>query len=322
MMLYLNNAESTKANPNENYARELMELHTLGRLNGYVEADVHKVALLLTGRGVGDWTDRDTYHFDPAQHHVGAIRAAGFSTANASANAGEAAGDAFVRYLAHHPNTAKHLMTKLATRFVSDTPSAALVSRLTQVYLANDTAIIPVLKALVTSTEFWSSRGQKVRRPAENVVAAIRAVGATPGADVYSGLLDMSWGLTEVNDSPLTWRAPNGLPDHADEWVSSGSMTKIWLVHRGVIDGWYCSKALMLPKVEQLWGGHTPATYGAAVDALSVRLVGQKLPTAQRQALLTFLGAADGTRVTRADLNWQLNSLAPLLFDSIFHALR
>ncbi len=317
MLLYLNQAQSTKDSPNENYARELMELHTLGVNGGYVEADVRSVAYLLTGRTVRD----DAYVFDPGRHFVGPIKALTFTSANPSAD-GEAAGDAFLGYLAHHPSTANMIARKLAVRFVSDTPPDALIARLAQVYLANDTAIIPVLKALFAAPEFWASRGQKTRRPGEHVVATLRARGTSAGADLNKGLGDVVYRMSRMNNSPLDWKPPNGYPDVAAAWVSSGSMVTMWGVHRDIAGAGLGKDGITYTPITSLWGGGTPATAGAAVDALSMRLVGQRLPAAQRGALLTFLGATDATPVTSADLGGQLDDLAALLFDSIYHALR
>ena len=110
MMTYLNNAESTKYLPNENYGRELLELHSVGVDAGYSEEEMFNSALTMTGFGI-DW---DTYQFayTPDDHYTGSVKVLGWSSKNADAN-GYQTGLEYVRYLAHHPATAKRIATKL-----------------------------------------------------------------------------------------------------------------------------------------------------------------------------------------------------------------
>src|SRR3954452_10744917 len=124
MLQYLSLAKSTKSAVNENYGRELLELHTVG-VGNYTEDDVKNSAKLLTGRT----TDADyNYLYNPKKRFLGPITVMGFSHPNSTAAGGEAAGDAFLTYLARHPKTATRLAQKLCTRFVSDTPTPSLVA--------------------------------------------------------------------------------------------------------------------------------------------------------------------------------------------------
>jgi uncharacterized protein (DUF1800 family) len=146
MLRYLNNADSDKRSVNENYGRELLELHTVGIDGGYNETDVRNCAYVMTGRTV----DRDgNFVYDPRRHWTGAVKVMGFSHPNKKAAEGLAVGDALVRYLATHPSTARYIARKLAVRFVCDNPPNPLVDRLAQAYLQNGTAIVPVLAAHV-----------------------------------------------------------------------------------------------------------------------------------------------------------------------------
>jgi len=201
MLSYLDNRSSTKAKPNENYGRELMELHTVGMI--YTEADVQNAARLLTGRTV----DRSTglYRYDEARHATGAVTVLGFSHPNATAAGGEAASNAFLDYLANHPKTAERIARKLCVRFVADEPPASLVQKLATVYLDSKTAIAPVLKALFTSAEFAAATGAKVRTPFEDIVATVRALGYGPDATGTAGIRALYQILDKTGHGPMRW---------------------------------------------------------------------------------------------------------------------
>ena len=159
----LDNDANSRDNPNENLGREILELYSVG-VGSYTETDVRQSALLLTGHSV-DWNTR-AYAYADWAHHVGPIRIMGFSHANATSAGGPAALRAYTDYLARHPATARRLARVIATRFVSDTPSEALVQTLAATYLASDTAIVPVLRRLFDHPEFWASVGNKWSRSA------------------------------------------------------------------------------------------------------------------------------------------------------------
>ncbi|MDQ2957130.1 MAG: DUF1800 domain-containing protein, partial [Actinomycetota bacterium] len=131
MLQYLNLASSTKAAVNENYGRELLELHTVGLAAKYSESDVQNSAKVLTGRTL----DSDAnYRYSAGTHWVGPITVLGFSHPNSTAAGGEAAGDGYLRYLASHPSTANRLAQKLCVRYVSDTPTPTLVAAVAAAY--------------------------------------------------------------------------------------------------------------------------------------------------------------------------------------------
>lgn len=313
MLRYLNNDQSTKQSVNENLGRELLELHSVGIEGGYDEEDVRNSAYILTGRT----TDRDTgaYRYDAGRHYTGPVTVLEFTDANGAAE-GDALADAYVSYLAKHPATARSVARKLAVRFVSDTPPDTLVDRLQARYLEADTAIVPVLETMFSSTEFWYAVGQKTRRPLENVVASLRAVGVSPGDDTRKAVRDIYGGLNEVGHRPLAWEPPNGYPDVQAAWTSAGAQLAQWNIHRGVVQGWW--DGLSYPEPVSLGGG---ATAGAFVDGLSTHLTGQTFPAPARDALLQFVGAADGTPVADPFLG-MVPHLAPLVLDSAYFALR
>ena len=314
MLLSLNLAQSDKTAVNENYGRELMEMHTVGRI--YSENDVKNAARLLTGRTLNA---NNHYVYDDSIHATGRVTVLGFSTANSSAANGEKAGDALLRYLATHSATAKHLAQKLCVRLVSDHPSADLVAAVAAAYTASGTRILPMVSTILRSTEFWESRGKKIRRPTENIVATIRLLDLTPTS--MSGALDtLNWMTYNVGNRPLDWSAPNGYPDDANSWRSSGTLLQLWNMHSGMAGGWW--GGLPAPEVTSLYGGTAPATSGEAIGAMTRRLTGMTFSAAHQAALQTFLGEPSSTAMSRSVLRWMAPTLAGLILDGPHHALR
>jgi uncharacterized protein (DUF1800 family) len=317
MMRYLDNAASEKRSVNENYGRELLELHTVGIEGGYTETDVRNCAYVMTGRTV----DRDgNFVFEPRRHWTGAVKVMGFAHPNKKAAEGLAIGDALVRYLAGHPSTAKYIARKLAVRFVCDNPPAALVDRLAQAYLQNGTAVVPVLRILFRSIEFWIATGLKTRRPLENMVACARVVGVRPGTGTDGALSTMYASADRLGHAPLAWGPPDGYPDVAGAWQSAHGMLGTWNAHRALVQGKV--RGLTFTAPEQLVAANRSGTVGGYIDAMSQRLVFQPLNPEQKAAVLTFLGMADTARVPDARLGGRAEHLAPLLLDSVYHGLR
>jgi uncharacterized protein (DUF1800 family) len=316
MLRYLNNADSHKKSVNENYGRELLELHTVGVDARYTETDVRQSAYIMTGRTVDD---SGAFMYNARQHWTGPVKVLGFTHANATGSGGLAVGDAYLTYLATHPSTARRIATKLAMRFVCDEPPTTLVDRLAQSYLDNGTAIVPVLRTLFRSVEFWMSDGLKTRRPLENVVAAARVLGVGRGTKTRDGVEGLYWLTNQLGQAPLGWVPPNGYADTTVAWASAHATLGVWNGHRALLQGW--NSGLEYAPAESFVGSK-PATVGAYLDTLAQRLVFQKLPVAHRQALLTFLGAKETTTVKDIRLGGKIDHLAPLLLDSVYHALR
>ena len=220
MGLYLGNAVSDAEHPNENQGRELLELHTVGLAAGYTEAHVVSSARILTGWQVDMW---DTWRagYNEIAHWTGKVRVLGFSRANSSEDGRQLTRD-YLHYLAHHPATAQHIAAKLATVFVSDAPPRALVSHLAKVYLAHGTQIRPVLQALVASTAFKDSVGDKIRDPENDLVATYRLMNvkiAKPDADDRAAH-QLLWQTDGIGMMPMSWPAPNGQPIVGAAWAS------------------------------------------------------------------------------------------------------
>ncbi|MHA3700943.1 DUF1800 domain-containing protein [Jatrophihabitans sp. YIM 134969] len=322
MLAYLNNDVSTYDAPNENLGRELLELHTVGIEAGYTQTDVVNSARILTGRGI-DYRVSD-YAWSQGAHWLGKVKVLGFSHLNNSPAKGESVGDLYLKYLANHPMTAAKLARQLCVRFVSDTPSAELVQAVAAAYLANDTAIVPMLKTIMRSTEFWESRGQKTRRPQENLLATVRALGLTPvdqAGRLDDAVADLSWSLQTTGQRPLAWPAPNGYPDVAAAWRSSGNLLTMWRNQFGLAQNWMSDDFGDIPDGWFL-GGLAPLTVGASLDAIATTLLGQPLSASDRLALLLYLGENELLPLTRSRMQWEAANVAALILHSAPHAYR
>lgn len=291
ILRYLTAAQSTKDAVNENLGREVLELHTVGVASGYTEQDVRNSAYILTGRTVvgedgGD--EEGTFRYDPDKHWVGPVAVLDFRHENGSAEGGLEVGDAYLRYLATHPATAETIARKLAVRFVADIAPQPLVDRLAAVYLDHETAIVPVLETLFRSSEFWAAVGQKVRRPAENISASVRALGTVPTGDVVHSVRALSNAAHRAGHRPLSWQGPNGYPDVHAAWRSAGTILEVWNVHRMLVGDW--QDGLTRPEPAALVAGMPAGAVGDLVDSLCRRLCFQVFQPAHRQALVDFLG--------------------------------
>ena len=226
---------------NENYARELMELHTLGVDGGYSQQDVVQVARAFTGwtimpvqpkvraaaevrlaravraGGLGFQREGD-FLFRADQHDAGEKTVLG---TRLPAGRGIEDGEAVLDLLAANPATARHIAAKLAVRFVSDHPPQALVDRLAGVYRSTGGDTRRLLAALVESPEFWSrdAVGAKIKSPFELAASALRAT----GGDVVEPREILRW-IGRMGQPLYAYQAPTGYPDRAEAWVNTGSL--------------------------------------------------------------------------------------------------
>ncbi|MFE9183769.1 DUF1800 family protein [Micromonospora haikouensis] len=328
LLLYLNQNDSRADAVNENLARENLELYSVGVDGGYTEKDVRQAALLQTGRGVND----GTYVFRPERHYLGKVKILGFTHANNSDDPkkADAAIDAYIAYIALHPSTAKYVAQSLATRFVSDTPPKSLVDRLAKTYAANKGMIKPMLMTLFSSSEFWASVGQKVRRPMEYLVATYRTLGVSPQASpafeqrdsrrtaFAQGLRQVQDKMRELGQYPMGQPTPDGYPDVYVAWTSAGTMVNGWNEAGELIGGRRTQFTYTPP--EKLVA-KPPATAGAYVDALAQRLVHQKLSARERELILDVAGVSAGTRVD-ASFDGAVAAVARAILASPQHHLR
>ena len=260
MLLYLDNVQSSAAKGaattaarlprapgrskgiNENYARELMELHTLGVDGPYTQADVVAVARVFTGwhvvpasllrKGPDAWAgllekagpDRDRYVLDGLFLFRADLHDAGPKTVlgeQVPAGGGIEEGDRLLDRLARHPVTARHLASKLARRFAADLPPDDLIGTLTAAFLSSGGDTRAVLRALVASPAFWSEPvvRAKVKTPFELAISAVRGTGAQ--IDFEN---DLDRQLRALGEAPFAHLAPDGYPDHASAWINAGTL--------------------------------------------------------------------------------------------------
>ena len=203
---------------NENYAREIMELHTLGVDGGYTQKDVQEVARCLTGWTLDRPRQGTQFVFREFMHDNGEKTVLGRKI---PAGGGIKDGEMVIDILAHHPNTAKFISTKLVRRFVSDTPPQALVDRVASVYAKTDGDIREMLRTILTSPEFNSKEAYraKIKSPFELAVSAVRAL----GADVTFPALTAQF-IQKMGQPLYLYQAPTGYPDRADQWVNTGAL--------------------------------------------------------------------------------------------------
>jgi uncharacterized protein (DUF1800 family) len=322
MLRYLSADQSKKDSVNENYGRELLELHTVGVGSGYTEADVRNSAYILTGRtvvGQDGPGPESTFRYDPGRHWTGPITVLDFRHDNATAEGGLEVGDAYLRHLAAHPATAQTIARKLAVRFVSDSPPDTLVERLATAYIDAGTAIVPVLDTMFRSAEFWAAVGQKTRRPLENVVASARALGTVP-TGVDDGFQAVLRSVGNAGHRPLGWPAPNGYPDVHAAWRSPGNLVEVLNVHRLLVGLWH--RGMFRPDPAALLAGLPAANVGEFVDSTCRRLCFQTFRPAHRDAIVAFLGGDPAGQVALTIDDVDTAGAIALVLDSPYFALR
>ncbi|GAB4194529.1 MAG: DUF1800 domain-containing protein [Wenzhouxiangellaceae bacterium] len=261
MLYYLDNRVNSTPNPNENYARELLELHTLGAVEnyfgfvptsevpmnvdgvpkGYVEADVLELARLLTGFGVADGNDGapDTgaFLFRANRHDNGSKTVVGLTVPGT----GESELDVILDYLASHRGTAEFICWKLAVRFIGDsfTASDPLVQAAADIFQNNwqaNNQLELVYRELFLSNEFKTRWGDKAKRPVEMIIAAMRAAGSTmtiqpfqrtdtPAAANRDGVLN---GFNQAGQAVFDYEPPTGFPEDKPIWQGTGPLIMSW----------------------------------------------------------------------------------------------
>ena len=299
MLLYLDNQRSIGPNSrlgkragrrrpersiglNENLAREILELHTLGVDGGYTQDDVTAFASVITGWSIGGG-DRPalrqgtpgTFEFRDNLHEPGTQTVLG----KRYAQSGVAQGEAVLSDLATHASTARHLATKLARHFVADDPPAGLVDRLTRVYLESGGDLPSLHAALVDSPEAWSSATSKYKTPHEFVISTFRAFGREPeNGRFVIGALDL------LGQTPYRPGSPAGWPDTADAWGGADALLK---------------------RIE--WSGAVGRYAGTRVDpvAIGVSALGPALTRTTRQTIGRAESAAQGLTLLLASPDFQ-----------------
>ncbi|GAB5491245.1 MAG: hypothetical protein Phog2KO_14600 [Phototrophicaceae bacterium] len=224
MLVYLDNVVNEKSHPNENYAREIMELHTLGVDGAYTEDDVQEVARCFTGWSV---TDNGQFAYVSEWHDEGEKFVLGHVI---PANGGQADGDRVLDILINHPDTARYVTTKLLRRFVADDPSQAMINDISQVWTNSEGDISTIMRAIFEHDAFWTAP-PKYKRPLEYAISVLRSVQAT-----YDGSKQLVERLRIMGQRPFGFNTPDGYPDTADEWV--GSLVPRWNFAQDIVAGY------------------------------------------------------------------------------------
>jgi uncharacterized protein (DUF1800 family) len=251
-------AKNRPSGLNENYAREIMELHTLGVDGGYTQKDVTELAKVLTGWSIEQPQLGGSFRFNERAHEPGPKYVLGRKIGEH----GEKEGEEMLDILAHHPSTAKFISRKLAMRFVSDTPPQSLVDRMADTFLKKDGDIREVLRTMFHSPEFWATGAYraKMKTPFEFVASAARA----SGADIQNAL-PLVGTLNRMGMPLYAMQPPTGYSMKAEAWVNSSAllnrMNFALQLASGRLPGTSLDPQALIP-------GPAPSDPGAALAAL------------------------------------------------------
>lgn len=203
---------------NENYARELMELHTLGVDGGYTQKDVTEVARAFTGWTIRDPRREGTFFFNERVHDRGEKTVLGTAI---PAGGGQEDGARVIALLARHPSTAKFVSTKLARYFVADEPPAALLDKMTRTWAASGGDIRAVLQTMIDAPEFFSQGAYraKVKTPLQMIVSAVRATGAS-----VDFAMPLAQQIAQLGQPLYRKQEPTGYSSLAADWVNSSAL--------------------------------------------------------------------------------------------------
>jgi uncharacterized protein (DUF1800 family) len=287
MLVYLDNSTNrkfdpaTQTPPNENYARELLELHTLGDTSAYTLSDIQEVARCFTGWSVQpDWhLDAGQFVFRQNDHDDGEKvildRRIPFGQ-------GERDGEIVLDLLARHPLTARTISQKLSRFFIGETPSAELVDQLTAEYLRTAGDVRAMLSALFASDEFRTGSSRLIKRPFRFAVSALRAVGAHSSGKHLTAKLEF------MGQRPFGWAMPDGYPTQAETWA--GGVMPRWKFAVDLANGDIEETWLDLSGLESRLSRSDPAT---VCQRLAQSLLGTSL---QPEMLASFLVLAEPDR--------------------------
>jgi uncharacterized protein (DUF1800 family) len=272
MLIYLDNADSRKEHPNENYARELMELHTL-TIGHYSEQDVKEVARCFTGWTVRGRRERDqigTFVFRAPYHDDGQKTVLGRTI---PAGGGITDGEMVLDMVAAHPATARHIASKLCRRFIADDPPATVVEAATQVFLSSGGDIKQTLRVIFAAPEFLNAP-PKFKRPFEFMIGLARAFDMQFRMPLRPVILQT---LKNMGHLPFDWITPDGYSDYARDWI--GDMLPRWNLAITAAQGqWRAGKTDALKLAYEQGAAKT----GRGVfDFYAQHLLGRPLDTAE-----------------------------------------
>jgi uncharacterized protein (DUF1800 family) len=243
MLQYLDNSQNAVGHINENYARELMELHTLGVNGGYSQQDVQQLARVLTGVGVNfgpaphlkpEWRDlyvrRGAFEFNPARHDFGPKVLLG----QRITGQGFAEVERAVTLIVQQKACARFVSRELATYFMGDTPSSRLIDAMAETFQASDGDIAATLRTLLLSQEFVAARVAKFKDPMHYVLSSVRL--AYDGRTISNCRPLLDW-LNALGEAPFGRQTPDGYPLSASSWESPGQMSRRFEIARAIGTG-------------------------------------------------------------------------------------
>jgi len=318
MMYYLDNASNSRSGPNENFARELLELHTFGAENylgfvdpfevppcpedpafplGYTDVDVYETAAAFTGWSVrdGHWQypteDDGSFVYRSAWHDAGPKFVLG-KFLNPEQPAMKDGRDILDR-LAQHPRVAKFICKKLIRRFISDRPSQALIDSAAAIFRANwqqPDQIARTLRHILLSDAFKHSWGMKHRRPFELAAAALRATGSDWTARVGDSRSDdFFWRMASTGNAPYEWPAPNGYPDTGLAWSGATNYAMSWKLLNWLTETNDGGSGQMAPILAITRSNVGNWTANNLVDFWCQRVLGYQPQASRKQVLVNFM---------------------------------
>ncbi len=299
-------ANQARGGLNENYAREIMELHTLGVNGGYTQTDVTELARVFTGWTIEGPQQGGGFVFRLQLHDVGPKTVLGVRF---PAGGGIEEGEKMIHVLAHHPSTARHIAFKLCQRLVADEPPPALVDRVAKKFLSTDGDLRATVRAVIESPEFWAPQTYraKVKSPFEYEISAVRAIGATvtdPVAIVRS--------LQQLGEPLYGSQPPTGYSDVAASWVNTGALMNrlnfALALAANRMPGVKCDLAALIP-------GDAASDPQRSVDALAAVLTGGDLGPESRKTISARIVDRPSSQQDPWD-NTQLPMLAGLILGS------
>ena len=306
MLLYLDQANSRadgKHVPNENYARELLELHTVGRSAGYSEGEVQAAAHVLSG-----WTltkraqgVKQTFRFDPSRHDLGPASTQTILGWKAN-DAGEADGAALLAHLAQHPRTAQRVSARVARRLIDDTlpDGESTVAAIARAYSVNNTSLAATAEAAIRHPAFARSlsTNARARRPLDAVVAVLRAGAATVApSDVARFATTWYRLLGSIDAIPYGWPAPDGYPEPDAAYTSPGAIIARWNVVSAVV------MTTTVPGLTLTWPD--------SVESIGEALLGTRVPAELSRVVAKEVGRSDNLSPDRRALAAALYAASP-----------
>lgn len=291
MLLYLDNATSQKEAPNENYARELLELHTLGVNGGYTEDDVKDVARAFTGWSVsrprqGVRGQPGTFRFEPTMHDTGEKVILGNVI---PAGGGMEDGERVLEILARHPSTARFITEKLIRRFVSDVPPQALWDSATETFLQTDGDIRSVLRTIFSSAEFWDAP-PKFKQPLEYIISTLRSMNYEP-TRFQAVVRSLRTVLLGMGHLPFNRPSPDGYPDVQSYWMTN--LLTRWNIAISVAHGEVAGMRGSLSQT--LEANNIPLEPQPVLNYVGILLYGRELTTFEMGVLDDYLAATGET---------------------------